>query len=88
MKGTSICTPKTSANSDERIKLLISNADALKMTRGKPWKATVTDLITGIEYPLKGCACSMPDCYCDAVVVNKKLLLHIKQLGEACRSTE
>jgi hypothetical protein len=88
MKGTSICTPKTSANSDERIKLLISNADALKMTRGKPWKATVTDLVTGIEYPLQGCACSMPHCFCDAVVVNKKLLLHIKQLGEACRSPE
>ena len=80
MKGTKICTPKTSANSDERIKLLISDADALKMTRGKPWKATVTDLITGIEYPLKGCACSMPDCYCDAVVINKKLVKMLKQI--------
>jgi hypothetical protein len=88
MKGTSICTPKISDNSDERIKLLISNEDALKIKRGKPWKATVTDLITGIEYPLKGCACSMPHCYCDAVVVNKKLLRYIKQLGEACRSPE
>jgi hypothetical protein len=85
MKGTSICTPKTSANSDERIKLLISNADALKMTRGKPWKATVTDLVTGIEYPLQGCACSMATCFCDAVVVNKKLLKFIKKLGEAVK---
>jgi len=83
MKGTSICTPKISANSDERIKLLISDADALKIKRGMKWKATVTDLITGIEYPLKGCACSMPDCYCDAVVINKKLLKFIKKLGEA-----
>ena len=80
MKGTSICTPKTSANSDERIKLLISNEDALKMTRGQPWKATVTDLITGIEYPLQGCACSLPHCYCDAVVVNKKLVKMLKQI--------
>ena len=80
MKGTNICTPKTSDNSDERIKLLISDADALKIKRGMKWKATVTDLITGIEYPLKGCACSMPDCYCDAVVINKKLVKMLKQI--------
>ena len=83
MKGTNICTPKTSTNSDERIKLLISDADALKIKRGKPWKATVTDLVTGIDYPLQGCACSMATCFCDAVVVNKKLLKFIKKLGEA-----
>ena len=88
MKGTKICTPKTSANSDERIKLLISNADALKMTRGKPWKATVTDLITGIEYPLQGCACSIPGCYCDAYMTDTRFSNYIKQLGEACRSPE
>ena len=80
MKGTNICTPKTSTNSDERIKLLISDADALKIKRGKPWKATVTDLVTGIDYPLQGCACSMATCFCDAVVVNKTLVKMLKQI--------
>ena len=80
MKGTNICTPKISDNSDERIVLLISDADSLKMKRGMKWKATVTDLVTGIEYPLQGCACILPHCYCDAVVVDKKLVKMLKQI--------
>ena len=49
MKGTNVCTPKTSDNSDERIKLLISDADALKIKRGMKWKATVTKMLKQIK---------------------------------------
>ena len=87
-KGTNICTPKTSDNSDERIKLLISDEDLLKIKRGKRWKATVTDLVTGVDYDLAGCACSIPGCYCDAYMTDTRFSNYIKQLGEACRSPE
>jgi ribosomal protein L31 len=32
------------------------------------WQATVTDQSTGDRYKVRGCACTIRGCFCDAVV--------------------
>ena len=58
-------TPRT--RTGERLKMRISPEDKAKIVRGK-WKATITDLNTGITYRVKGASCNLPRCMCDAVV--------------------
>lgn len=65
---THLCTPRTE---DGRIAIRLSDADIQKIERGHPWQATVTDLETGRMYDLKGAACSLSTCFCDAVVVRE-----------------
>ena len=88
MDINNIVTPKKSLSSESRLKILVSDEDLLKIKRGKHWKATVTDLVTGIGYDLAGCACSIPNCYCDAYMTDTRFLNYIEELGEACRSPE
>lgn len=86
MDINNIVTPKKSLSSESRLKILVSDEDLLKIKRGKRWKATVTDLVTGVDYDLAGCACSIPGCYCDAYMTDTRFSKYIEQLGEACRS--
>jgi hypothetical protein len=88
MNANNIVTPKKSLSSESRYKILVSDEDLLKIKRGKRWKATVTDLVTGVDYDLAGCACSIPGCYCDAYMTDTRFSNYIEQLSQACRSPE
>ena len=74
MTTRQLCTPKVSLKSEERLKLYLNEADALKIRRGR-WTADVTDIDTQVRYKLRGCACSLPYCMCDAYVVDTYLPL-------------
>lgn len=50
-----------------RMNMSLDDVDILKIGRGH-WTAIVTDLLTGKSYRAKGTACSLPGCYCDAIV--------------------
>lgn len=60
-------TPRKSDRSDERYRMQLNAEDAAKTGRGRPWRAEVTDQLTGRRYSVKGAACAA-DCFCDAVV--------------------
>lgn len=67
-----ICTPRkpfTQPGSDDRERFYISKEDAAVFRRGK-WTATVTDLDTGTKYTLQAAPCTIPTCYCDAVILH------------------
>lgn len=64
-----LCTPKISLKSEDRLKLFLNEVDAMKIRRGR-WTAEVTDIDTQVRYKLRGCACSLPHCMCDAYVVD------------------
>jgi hypothetical protein len=70
MTNRILCTPKVNLNSEDRLRLFLNEADAKKIQRGFSWTADVTDIDTQIRYKLRGCACSLPSCMCDAYVVN------------------
>ena len=59
-------TPRT--RTGERLKMRISPEDKAKIVRGK-WKATITDLNTGVAYRARGASCGLPRCMCDAIVI-------------------
>lgn len=62
-------TPRKAHDSDERLKMHLSPEDAVKIGRGRPWSAEVTDLDTGRRYSVKGAACGADaSCFCDAIV--------------------
>jgi hypothetical protein len=67
-----LCTPRINAWSDDRLQLALSDEDFAKIRRRDRWQATVTDQATGTRYVLRGAACSLPHCHCDAVVVALK----------------
>jgi hypothetical protein len=48
--------------------MTLSDDDWAKVRRGR-WRATITDTSTGLRYKVRGAACSIPNCFCDAVVV-------------------
>ena len=56
-----------------RIVLQVSEADSNKVQRGLNWEAVVTDIPSGNVYVLRGAACSLSSCVCDAVVVDGPL---------------
>ena len=60
-------TPKMPDGS--RAEMLLNDADDAKIGRGCRWSAEVTDLKTGRRYKVRGAACNIPRCMCDAVVV-------------------
>lgn len=62
---TNLFTPR---HGQTRLRLNLSDDDMAKIGRGGPWSATVTDTNTGRVYDVKGAACDLPRCFCDAVV--------------------
>ena len=62
-------TPRLSSEDDERLPMRLCDEDHAKVRRGERWQATVTDLNTGIRYKVQAAACSLPHCFCDAVIV-------------------
>lgn len=68
-----VFTPRVSSKSDERLRMSISDADYLKIERGRSWRAEVTDLNTGKRYLVRGAACGLPGCCCDAAIVKQQL---------------
>lgn len=52
-----------------RVALRVSAADAAKPQRGPGVYGTITDLDTGERYLIQGRPCEIPDCYCDAEIV-------------------
>ena len=64
-----LLTPRVSARSTERVKILVSNADYRQIGRGRIWTATVTDINTGERFNLRHAGCGIPHCHCDAVIV-------------------
>lgn len=64
----SLFTPRESYETFDRIQMDLSPEDIAKVKRGR-WSANVKDRNTGISYYVKGAACSLPRCLCDAVIV-------------------
>lgn len=53
-----------------RAEITLSDGDYRKVERGRAWEATVTDVRTGTRYRVAGAECAIPDCFCDAVVLD------------------
>jgi hypothetical protein len=47
----------------------LSTEDKLKIGRGGPWNATITDLLSGKKYAVQGAPCGAGRCFCDAVAI-------------------
>ncbi len=62
-------TPRQSEHIKDRIRMQISMVDADKIRRGGLWEATVTNQNTCRTYRVRGAACELPNCYCDAVII-------------------
>lgn len=62
-------TPRINKDSDERIRMDLSDDDIQKVKRGKFWNATITDINTDKIYDVEGARCSLDGCFCDAVIV-------------------
>ena len=69
MMETRLFTPRQSEHINRRVRMQISIVDAEKIRRGGPWEATVTDQNTNRTYRVRGTACELPNCYCDAVII-------------------
>lgn len=65
-------SPRTSFNADRRITIELSEQDwRTYIQRGSDavgYRGDVTDLRTGKRLHVYGASCSLPTCYCDAVV--------------------
>jgi hypothetical protein len=68
MKG-SIFTPRLADGI--RVKMRLNAKDMAKILRGIPWRAEVTDQSTGKSYRVRGAACPIPRCMCDAVIISE-----------------
>ena len=66
---TRLFTPRQSEPIKGRVRMQISMVDADKIRRGGPWEATVTDQNTSRTYRVRGAACELANCYCDAVII-------------------
>jgi hypothetical protein len=62
----SICTPRTAEGVRKRF--ILADGEQDKMGRGCAWKATLK-LRNGKYIDVKGAACDIPSCFCDAVLV-------------------
>lgn len=56
--------------SSRRVEMRLSEEDHAKIGRGR-WRAEITDQLTGRRYKVRGAACSIPRCMCDAVVTEE-----------------
>lgn len=68
---TQIFTPRKAHDSNERYSLQISKGEAHQIVRGRTWYGKFTDVPTGDTYMARGCECSLPGCFCDAVVISR-----------------
>jgi hypothetical protein len=54
----------------ERVALRVSVEDSAKLERRGPGDyGSIVDLDTGKRYSVRGAACEVPTCYCDAAIV-------------------
>lgn len=63
-----ILMPRTKTR--ERLKLKVKKTD---VPRGYRWQKTFTELKTGKKIICRCASCGLPSCYCDAVIIKKKL---------------
>jgi hypothetical protein len=49
----------------------ITRTDRLKLKRGHPWTATVTNQDDGRVFIVRGASCDKPGCLCDARVLRE-----------------
>ncbi len=56
----------------ERYRMKLSVEDRWLPSRGLGCRGTVTDLLTGKRWKVYGASCGLPNCQCDAVVVEVK----------------
>jgi hypothetical protein len=69
---SNLFTPWNAINSAERASMTISDADKAKTgSRKLPWQAEITDLNSGKRYLVRGCACTIPRCHCDAEIIRE-----------------
>lgn len=54
-----------------RTLLKVSRSDRLKIGKGGPWFAVVTDIVSGRHFEVEGTVCSLPRCYCDARILRE-----------------
>ena len=64
-------TPRMNSKSAERAHMELDELDLAKIQRGRPWKADITDRLTGKKYRVRGAACGSPGCRCDAIIVTQ-----------------
>ena len=57
--------------SNERAALRLSPEDYAKIGQGHEWQADLIDLATLRSYTVCGCPCTVPGCFCDAVIVKE-----------------
>jgi len=53
----------------QRVALRVNHRDALKLRRGPGFFGIITDLDTKKRYELHGRPCPVPNCYCDAEII-------------------
>lgn len=72
-------TPRT--DDGTRLRMQISDEDAARIfgKRFIGYKGIVTDEITKEHWEVYGAACSLPTCYCDAIVFPVKIDAHINR---------
>lgn len=61
-----LLTPRT-GRGNKRLHLYVNAKDHAKILRGRRWHATVTDLLTGSVYEVRGASCGSMSCFCDAI---------------------
>lgn len=64
-------TPYASKESADRVEMKLNDEDNEKIITGRRWRADVTDQSTGRRYHVRGCACTIPRCFCAAEVVKE-----------------
>ena len=74
-------TPKDSTG--RRLNLMISTEDRKKFKHTPGWTATITDLLSGRVYEIKGVNCGLPECFCDAQIVREIVEIHQVKMVEA-----
>jgi len=55
-----------------RAHMQLNEADIAKIKRGRGWRATVTDQITGRKYRVRAASCGIPTCFCAAIAEEVK----------------
>lgn len=69
METERVFTPRLTSTDAARLTMKLSDGDYVKIGRGGPWRAVVTDQNTGKQYRVRGASCGLPRCFCDAVIL-------------------